>query len=670
MFEMKSYAVPAPGIVYGGYPQRGFAERSRAEAFLRRLVAVVSGARWTRRPLASSAFVEGLRRSEANCQALTDEQFAEKLKTSRMALAKCGFQDEWVAQVLALIQVAVADTLGMRCDDSQFIGSWTILNGKIAEMEPSTGKTLAVALAAATAALAGVPVHVFTGSDYLVRRDVTWLRPLYQRLGLTVAVVTEDMDALQRRRAYECDVVYCTARQLVFDYLTDRLALGKSPSRLRLYVDLLRGARSQVRRLQLRGLCFGIVDGADHILIDGACTPLVISKPRSAALDQDLIYLQALTLARQLAEGEDYFLDARGNEIRLLESGWARIQELSSGYRGFWRGHRRSKALVRQGLYALHLCVKDKHYVVRDGTIRLIDEATRQLAADRSRGQGLVQLLEAKEECEITRPKETLARISYQQFFGRYLKLGGSASTANDVAGELRAVYGLGVHKVACPWSDRRVAYPVRIFRSAGEQRSAMVERIVQLHRQGRPVLVGTRTPAAADALSELLQAAGLSHRVLYSMQDALEAEVHTNGGEKGGVFLGANIAWRDIDIKLGDGVDSLGGLHAIAAEVFESRRMEQQLFGCCGRLGKPGSYETMLSLEDGLVLPHLSGALFRPVLRILEVLEQPKFERLAWLLVRACQKKVESEHARLRRNMLRLDEQRNSLLAFAGFQE
>jgi preprotein translocase subunit SecA len=549
------------------------------------------------------------------------------------------------------------------------MGGWLILNGLIAEMETGEGKTLTALLPACTAALAGVPVHVVTVNDYLVKRDATWAEPLCRALGLTVGAITQELDAPSRRQAYACDIVYCTSNQLVFDYLKDRLALGRVYSRLQFQVERLVQEPARKQALLLRGLCFAIVDEADSVFIDEARTPLIISQEKPA-LEEQRLYQQALDLAAQLQAGRDFRILERSRAVELTPFGQARIAELATSLGGIWRGKHRQRELVVQALTALYLFARDRHYIVTDGKVQIVDEFTGRVMADRSWERGLHQLIEVKEGCAVTSPKETLAKISYQQFFRRYLRLAGMTGTASEVAGELWAVYGLNVVKVPTHRPVARIGYQARIYPTAEQKWQAIVERIAEIHQQGRPILVGTRSVGASEHLSRLLSLKGLPHEVLNARQDAHEAELVAKAGERGSIVVATNMAGRGTDIKLGTGVAEFGGLHVIATEIHESGRIDRQLFGRAGRQGDPGSYEMMLSLEDDLVRMY-GPALVRTLVERFPRIDESKVGLwLARRLMRSAQDAAEKSHSKIRRALLRVDEQRKNLLAFSGISE
>ena len=664
---MQDVIVATPGILHGLYPQR----QQPSAGLLETALANISGRllRARRGPGHDAhRFVMRVNGYEQEFKSLLKSELDVRLTRLRAELARQGFQQELVAQSFALIRETANRTLGLRHYDVQVIGGWLMLNGIVVEIETGAGKTLTATLPACTAALAGIPVHIVTVNDYLVDRDAHWMQPLYSALGISVGTITEGMEAAMRRASYGCDITYVSNKQLVFDYLKDRLTLGKLASPLQLQLDRLHGEQSKVRDLLLRGLCFAIVDEADSVLIDESRTPLIISK-EGGALDQDLVYHQALQLAERLEEARDFLVIDTMRTIELTERGRTRIHELAYSLGGVWRANRRSLDLVLQALNAKHIYFRDKHYLIKEGKVQIIDEFTGRMMADRSWERGLHQMIEAKEGCAISNPKETLARVSYQQFFRRYLRLAGMTGTAQEVAGELRSVYRLNVVKVPNHWPSKRKQRPTQVLKNSINKWQAVVARIMELHARGQPVLIGTRTVGVSEHLSRLLQEKGLRHEVLNARQDDREAEIIRGAGERSQIVVATNMAGRGTDIKLGLGVAELGGLYVIATELHEARRIDRQLFGRCGRQGDPGSFEMIVSLEDELVEVYCP-LLLQPLLMGLKSGGAVVSDRLSWRIVRAAQKAAERQHLRQRRSMLKLDDHLKTALAFSGHSE
>ncbi len=661
MCSVHVHSVMATGI----YPER---PEPRLE-WLDRLVASATGslAPWLRPPASRFQWiVERVNEEERELGNLTERRIRRKSQILRARLRNEGYQQELVAQAFALVRIAAERTIGMRLFDVQLMGGLILLQGMVAEMETGEGKTLVATLPACTAALAGVPVHIITVNDYLAQRDARWMGPVYQALGLAVGTIVHGLPPEAKRAAYQCDVTYCTNKEVTFDYLRDRITLRDRPSPMRLQLERLYGEHSRVRQLLLRGLPMAIVDEADSILIDEARTPLIISSEGGESKEESL-YRTALTLANELAQEKDFTIAASERSLELTEAGRSRIEDFdwSGGGEGTSRPHR--EELVRQGLVALHLFARDKQYLVRDEKVQIIDEYTGRLMADRSWEQGLHQFIEIKENCKVTRQKETQARISYQRFFRRYLRLAGMTGTAREIAGELWSIYRLRVVSVPTNRPLHRKYLPDRVYPTAAQRWEAVVKAIFEMHGKGRPVLVGTRSVAASEHLSRLLEDAGLAHRVLNARQDQEEAEIIASAGEKGQITVATNMAGRGTDIRLAPGVSELDGLHVIATERHEARRIDRQLFGRCGRQGDPGSSEAIISLEDELVAVHVGTPLKR--LAALMGRRPGAFlaRQMGKIIFQRAQRRAESLHARIRHNLLKVDEHMGSFLAFSG---
>ena len=578
------------------------------------------------------------------------------LEEVRRRLRREGFTEVLAGAAFALIREAAHKVTGMRHHDVQLVGGWAILQGMLAEMETGEGKTLTCTLPAATAALAGRAVHVITVNDYLASRDADTMRPVYEALGLTVGCVKQGMKPDERRAAYACDIVYCSNKEITFDYLRDRMALGGRPRPIAQRIGALAGDDSG-EKVMLRGLQFGIVDEADSVLIDEARTPLILSAPVEAAKEEE-VYRHALRIARLMGDS-DFLIEDQ--QVVLTDAGSERVRTLAAPLGGVWKGPRRSERFVCQALTALELFERDKHYLVRDGKVQIIDENTGRLMPDRSWEQGLHQLIELKEEVELTGRRETLARISYQRFFRRYLHLGGMTGTASEVAYELWAVYRLRVAKIPTNRPVRRVYRPDRVYGRAEDKWAAVIESIRQRHAAGQPVLVGTRSVAASEHLSRLLETSGLPFRLLNARQDADEAEIVAQAGEPGRITVATNMAGRGTDIKLAPGVVEKGGLHVICTERHDSGRIDRQLFGRCGRQGDPGYCEAILAADDDLATTHASLA--AGWLTHMTLLPQRAGRLLYWL----AQRRAEAAHSRARRSLLTMDESLGDLLAFSG---
>ncbi len=648
----------AEALTFAGYPER-VEERSDALKRVLRAAAYVTGRHRTARVRLRS-IVARVQAHEASVAGLAGEELRLRALELRPRLRQGGLTEDLCAEAFALVRHASAAILGQRHHDVQLVGGWAMLQGMLAEMETGEGKTLTATLAAATAALAGRNVHVITVNDYLAERDAAKLRPLYEALGLSVGCIVHGMEPPLRLAAYGSDVCYCSNKELAFDYLRDRLKLGGRPRPIAATLGRL-AAREDAEPPLLRGLQFAIVDEADSVLIDEARTPLILATEKDSS-QEEATYRQALKLASALEAGAYRLVD---EQVELTPSGKETLAGLAADLAGLWTGPRRRERLVVQALTALHLFHRDKHYLVAEDKVQIIDENTGRLMPDRSWEQGLHQLIELKEGCPLSAQRATLARISYQVFFRRYLHLCGMTGTASEVAGELWAVYRLRVARIETHRPVQRLLRPERVFAAAEGRWQAVLEAIRASAAAGRPVLVGTRSVGASEQLAGLLEQAGIPFRLLNARQDAAEAEIVAQAGEPGRVTVATNMAGRGTDIQLGADVKAGGGLLVICTERHDSGRIDRQLYGRCARQGDPGECLTLLSLEDELVTSRL------PVLgKLARRLGGPSGELPRWLgraLVRSAQGRAEASHSRMRQDLLRSGQSQEDLLAFAG---
>ena len=664
---MKDQRRLRPGVKLGHYPQRPASDDGRFERALAGMVRAVHPPPAARR----GSWRKFLRMVNGHADALADagkNRLAEHIEDAKRRLHSEGLTSAAIAQTFAVVRDVAGRELGIRHYDVQLIGGWIMMEGMLAEMRTGEGKTLTATLPACTAALSGIPVHVVSVNDYLVTRDAEEMGPVYRALGLTVGTITEEMDPDARRKAYACDITYCSNKQLVFDYLKDKIALGSGDPGLKLKLESLHSDRPRIERLLLRGLYFAIVDEADSVLVDEARTPLILSA-QGQSEEQVKVCRQALFLAGQLREGSDFLLHPRERNLELLDRGKQRLKEIAEPLGGLWSGERRGRELVSQALSAKHLFLRDKHYLVRDDKIQIIDEHTGRVMADRAWERGLHQMIECKENVELTSNRETLARISYQRFFRRYLRLGGMSGTLREVRGELWSVYGLGVVTVPTHRPMIRIQRADITYRRAVQKWTAIVKRIRAVHQRGRPVLVGTGSVEDSERLSRLLKRVKLEHQVLNAHQDQQEAEIVACAGEKGRITVATNMAGRGTDIKLGPGVKELGGLHVISSERNIARRIDRQLAGRCGRQGDPGSCEAILSLEDELVGLYFSDRV-KNLLSAFGRKNRPVPRWVSSILIALPQRMLERYHRRVRRELLKVDDQRGKLLAFTGAPE
>ena len=604
-------------------------------------------------------------RHERELRQSADADLIRRVPTLRGRLRRQGFAPELVAECFALIREAATRTIGQRHYPSQLMAGFALLQGKLVEMATGEGKTIAATLPACTVALAGYPVHVITVNDYLASRDAETMGPLYRFLGLSVGTVVQGMLKPARREAYAQAVTYCTNKELAFDYLRDRVALEGRESRLHLALDRLQTMGGRDDKLVLRGLYYGIVDEADSVFIDEARTPLILSATGRAS-DEAVNCERALDFARSLSAGKDYTLNGFQRSVALNERGKEKLDALAADLDGLWTSTRAREEIVKQALTALLLYKRDQHYVVSEGKVLIIDESTGRVMPDRSWERGLHQLIEAKEGCTLTERRETLARLTYQRLFRRYVRLAGMTGTATEVVREIRSVYRLDVARIPLHKPLRRLYYVPTVCASLDEKWRRVADVASRMAQgEGRPVLIGTRSVKASEEISAVLKARGIVHALLNAKQDQSEAEVIAQAGQRGRVTVATNMAGRGTDIRLGAGVAELGGLHVVLTEYHESRRIDRQLFGRCARQGDPGSCEAIVSLEDEiftLCAPAATQLVARLVRRQVDV--PPLVYRGLKALA---QFQAEKRNSYVRVQNLKLDRRLNQVLAFSG---
>lgn len=506
-------------------------------------------------------------------------------------------------RAFAVIREVADRQLGERHYPVQLMGGFALCGGTVAEMATGEGKTLTATLATTVAGWRGRGCHVLTVNDYLAQRDAEWMGKIYRFCGLRVGALDQEMKPPDRRQAYDADITYGTNKEVTADFLRDLLIRGTQCTAEAILLDSILGrGSSAMDRIVQRGLAYAIVDEADSVLIDEAVTPLIISGPAPNS-EQLAAYDRAADLARQLDRGAHYAVNRRDQQIEWTLQGHEQLAALCCDDRGLWQGERRREELVTKALIAKELYVKDKQYVIDEGKVVIVDDFTGRLMPDRSWRDGLHQAVEAKEELDVTEPKDTYARISFQRFFRLYPRLCGMTGTGLEAAPEFWQLYNVPVVVIPRNKPCRREEYPDRVFAHEEAKWRAILSDIIRVHRTGRPILVGTRSIRSSEHLSQLLQARKLGHQVLNAVRHREEAHVIAEAGQAGRITVATNMAGRGTDIKLGRDVSALGGLHVIAAERNESTRVDRQLFGRCARQGDPGSARAIVALDDELVV-------------------------------------------------------------------
>lgn len=649
------------------YPQR---RDWREVSLLDRLgerVRTAIGARLKVTPWRLSRFVAAVERASVKVDAQDAVQRRAELAGLRRTLRCEGLHDRTVACAFAQVRVAAGEILGMRHFPSQLRGGYVMLRGCLAEMNTGEGKTLTATLAAATMALAGRKVHVITVNDYLAERDAAQMRPLFAALGLGTGLVLERMDAAEKRQQYCADIVYTTSKILTFDYLRDRIELGNRMTPLKMALDRLAdGAGSGTL---LHGLHYAIVDEADSVFVDEARTPLIISAARRDSV-LEAYYRQASELAQSLEADTHYTLTQHGRHAELTDAGCERLAADGERLGGLWRATLRREEVVCQALVAHNGFRRDVDYIVRDGKVMIVDENTGRVMPDRSWERGLQQLIEVKEGVEPSAEKETLARISFQLFFRRYLTLAGMSGTCREVAGEIGEVYGVPTVRVRPHRPSRRLSLPPRVFATSAARWAAVVESIRDCQHRGRPVLVGTRSILASERLAGLLADRGVEYQMLNAKQDGEEAAIVAGAGAPGRITIATNMAGRGTDIKLAPEVEALGGLHVILTEGHDNARVDRQLMGRCARQGDPGSWQEMVSLEDEVLRGFLPGVVGGVRAALARRPQSRALQRVARMLYRLAQWRVERHHLGIRRSLLKSDFRTRQNLSFSGQME
>jgi len=530
--------------------------------------------------------------------------------------------DETVRRALAAAREIGRRTTGEEAYTVQIMGALALYHGRVIEMVTGEGKTLTGSLAAPLLAWRHRHVHVLTVNDYLAARDAQSREAIYRRCLCSVGAIVQELEPSQRFDVYARSIVYGTPKQITADWLRDQIKLGRvTTAWTGRHAAALAGPGADAGPM-IPGLRAALVDEADAVLIDEGVVPLIIARARRED-DMAGVYRQAAVLASKLDEGPDYTIDHLRRRSELKRRGLVRCEQMWDELsEPVWRARRRAEELVRQALVARHCYIAGKHYQVVEGKVVIVDEYTGRFLADRSWEHGLHQAVEAKEGLDVTADRETLARMSFQRFFRSYPFLCGMTGTAADATGEIEGVYSRPVTVIPTNRPVIRERWPTRIFTTTKAKWDAVADSIAELHAQGRPVLAGTRSIAASEYLSRLLEARGLAHRVLNANFDKDEAELIAAAGGGGdprnreiraAITVATNMAGRGTDIKPDALAIAAGGLHVILTEMHGATRIDRQFIGRAGRQGDPGSAQMFVSVEDELVVQHtprLAGAL------------------------------------------------------------
>ena len=584
------------------------------------------------------AIADHINEIEPNYVKLSDANLVAKTDEFKRRLQKGETLDDILPEAFAVVREASKRVLGMRHFDVQLIGGICLHRGNIAEMRTGEGKTLVATLPVYLNALTGNGVHVVTVNDYLATRDSEQMGRLYNFLGLSTGLIVANLDYNQRKEAYACDITYGTNNEFGFDYLRDNMV-------------------SDVSQMVQRPLNYAIVDEVDSILIDEARTPLIISGPGQRSTDN---YYKLAKIVPHLVKDEDYTIDEKQKTIAPTDSGIAKVEKMLGVENLYDSENIELNHLLGASLRAYAMMHRDTDYVVKDGEVVIVDEFTGRLMFGRRYSDGLHQAIEAKEGLKVERESQTLASITFQNYFRMYKKLAGMTGTAKTEEKEFIDIYGLEVLPIPPNKPLARVDLPDQIFKTKAAKYRAVVRNAVERHQTGQPILIGTTSITQSEELSDMLLRAGVPHKVLNAKHHEKEAEIVANAGQMGMVTIATNMAGRGTDITLGEGVPELGGLAILGTERHESRRIDNQLRGRAGRQGDPGSSQFFLSLEDDLM--RIFGA--DNITGIMDKLgmeeDEPIEHSLITKSIERAQKKVEDHNYNIRKYVLEYDDVMN----------
>ena len=575
---------------------------------------------------------------EPKLRKLSDAQLRDKTNEFRERLSKGEDLDSLLPEAFAVVRETSVRVLGMRPFDVQIIGGIVLHQGKIAEMKTGEGKTLVATMPVYLNALTGRGVHVVTVNDYLAKRDSEWMGQIYRFLGLTVGCITQGMSDQDRKKAYLADVTYGTNNEFGFDYLRDNM-------------------KYRLEDMVQRELHYAIVDEVDSILIDEARTPLIISGPAEKSTQ---LYYRINRIIPALKPEIHYVVDEESRTVSLTEEGISKAEDLLGIDNLYDPRNISILHHVNQALKAHVLFKKDVDYIVKGGKVIIVDEFTGRLMPGRRYSEGLHQALEAKEGVKIESENQTLATITFQNYFRMYEKLAGMTGTADTEAEEFAKIYNLEVVVIPTHKKMIRQDFPDCIFRTEKEKFRAVVREIKELHKIGRPVLVGTVSIEKSEILSKMLKREGIPHQVLNAKHHEKEAEIIAQAGQPGAVTISTNMAGRGTDIVLGPGVAELGGLHVIGTERHESRRIDNQLRGRAGRQGDPGSSRFYLSLEDDLMRIFAANRISSIMEKLGMEEDQPIEHRMVTRAIENAQARVEAQNFSIRKQLLEFDDVMN----------
>lgn len=598
-------------------------------------------------------------RLEGGLQALSTDELNKRSRALRYRVMAGEPEGSLLPEAFALVREVGRRTLGMRLFDVQLIGGAALHMGQIAVMQTGEGKTLTATAPLYLTALAGKGAHLLTANDYLAHRDAVSLQPLYSALGLSVGYITAESTAEERRRAYACDITYSTAKEVGFDFLRDRLRERQFQLGLESrFSSLLESADDSSPGTVQRPFYFAIVDEADNLLIDEARTPLVVAGQADGGLDRAPLFRWAARIAPELTT-DHYEKQDHRRQIRLTSAGRLAARQRAHAPELAPFPLLEIYAQVELALAVQHFYVRDRHYVIRDGEVVIVDEYTGRLAEGRKWRTGLHQAIEAREGLDITDETDEVARVTVQHLFSRYERLAGMTGTVGNSANELKTIYGTPVVEIPTHRPPRRIAYPEIITETDRERWLRIADEVEEINDEGRPILIGTRSIDKSLHLSRILTQRGIAHEVLNAKEHAREAEIVAKAGGFRKVTVATNMAGRGTDIRLDAAALELGGLHVICSEMHDSARIDRQLIGRAGRQGDPGSYRQFMSLEDEILVQGLPNWQWRRLQRLpLASTSTPQIARY----FRAAQRRIEQRNFEGRKVLLYQENRRREM--------
>ncbi|MDD2863823.1 MAG: DEAD/DEAH box helicase [Methylococcales bacterium] len=596
---------------------------------------------------------------------LTDEELTFALQKYQSGFKQKRYSGDefFLSHALAHVVETCERTLHIRPFDVQIMGALALYQNYVVEMKPGEGKTITAGLAAILKGWCGLPCHVVTTNDYLAARDVATLKPLFERCNVTVGAIVQDIQAAERKAIYRHDVVYATSKELLADFLRDQIHLNGELDSHQLLINEFTQLNSRSKNTTMRGLHSVIIDEADSVLSDEAITPLIISVEGQNHLLKEAVQITK-SIIDKLQLGIHYTLNSRYRDIELNALGKALIEDLAGELPSIWKIALWRDELIQQALIAREFFIKEHHYTIIDEKLVIVDEKTGRLMHGRTWRYGLQQAIEAKENIALSNPSETQASLSFQHFFRLYANVAGMSGTLHGLKNEFWHIYGVHILTIPPRFPSKLTLLPEVIFPTNQDKWSAVVAKIQQFSEKGLPVLVGTRSIQDSEELAEKIRGLGFSCNVLNALYHEQEAQIIALAGQPYAITIATNMAGRGTDILVSKQINNSGGLHVISTELYESRRIDWQLYGRSGRQGQQGKAICLLSLEDELLITYCPASIRT---KLAKVISTPMGQKLSLFIYRYIQKKAERIAFMSRKNMLQHSIHLKNTLPFAN---